>query len=546
MGEGMGQLRHRRMAAPTTLWGTVLGLLLLAVAGSGFIVASLALMAGGRAYVHGEGRWSKAQQEAVFYLDRYAELGKEEDLARARRALRVPLGDLDARLAMEAPELDRERAVAGLRRGENDPQDIPGMIWLFRYFADAPYVREAVAAWEEADEHILALDGLADRLEKEWASPPPDADAIVEVRRKLGRIDRALRHLETRFSQSLGEGMRRLETLMAVLGVAVLLVFAVAALGLFRWATRRIRVSERKFWASFEHAPLGMALLGADGDLREVNDTFCTIVDRARSRLMGMSVADLLHSEDREEVRRELLALPPNPEARVAVEVRFLRPGSTILWGRLTVSPFPGNGRGTRFIVVLEDVSEAKALKEQLSHEAQHDPLTGLANRRTFERVLDEALIEAREQDMRHTVAFVDLDRFKGVNDTCGHAAGDAALREVAHAMRERLRTSDLIARLGGDEFGIILRRCPADRGREVLGELRSALASHVFTWGEHEMSFGASVGMVEIHAGTPDAASAMSAADQACYQAKKRGGGCVETGPPRSRSEAESSPPHP
>jgi diguanylate cyclase (GGDEF)-like protein/PAS domain S-box-containing protein len=525
----MERVGARRRVAPVPLFGSVLGLLLLAVVGGAFIVASLALLAGGRAYVYGEGRWSKAQQETVFYLDRYAEGGDMADLVRARRALRVPLGDLDAREAMEAPELDRERAVAGLLRGQNEPEDIPKMIWMFRYFADAPHIRDAGAAWMASDEHILALAGLADELEKAWWSPPPDASAIAATRRDLGRIDRTLRPLETRFSQSLGEGMRRLEGAVAVLGALLLLALAAAALGLFRWATRRIRASERKFWASFEHAPLGMVLLSDDGVLQEVNDTACDILGRSRSALVGKRIAGLLHPEDRD--RPALPVLPPAEGAREAVDVRFMRPDWTTLWGRLSVSRFPDNGLGTRSIAVLEDVSEAKALEEELSHQARHDPLTGLANRRAFERELDGALVDARDESTRHTLAFVDLDRFKRINDTSGHVAGDAALQEIARLMGEGLRTSDVLARLGGDEFGVILWRCPIDRGMALLDGVAGAISKYAFTWEGQTHTLGSSMGVVEIHGGTGDVASVMRAADRACYVAKSQGGGRVRGG---------------
>ncbi|MFW5924976.1 MAG: GGDEF domain-containing protein [Myxococcota bacterium] len=525
----MGHLDARNTGRSVPLWGTALGLVLLAVAGGAFTAASLTLIAGGRAYVHGEGRWSKAQQEAVFYLDRFAEKGRPRDLAQARRALRVPLGDMEARAAMEAPELDRERARGGLLQGQNDPRDIPKMIWMYRYFANAPYVRDAVAVWAESDDHIMALAALANRLEEEWRSPAPEAATIVDIRQDLGRLDHTLRRLETRFSHHLSEGMRHLEALVALLSAAVLLALATAALGLFRWATRRVRASERKFWASFEHAPLGMVLLADEGTLQEVNDTFCSIVGRPRSELLGMRIANLLHPDDVEGEHASLPVPPGGRDDTTVVEARLVRPDGTTLWGRLSASEFPDDGRGTRSIAVLEDVSEARALAEELSYQATHDPLTGLLNRRTFERELDEALLEVREKGTEHTLAFVDLDRFKRVNDTCGHAAGDAALRKIAGLIGENLRTSDVLARLGGDEFGIILRRCPVDRGKKVLAGVREALARNTFTWDGHTFSVGSSVGVVNVHGGTPDAASVMRAADLACYQAKGQGGGCVE-----------------
>lgn len=517
------------MGRNVSRWGATLGLVLLAVAGATLIVAGLKLLAGARAYVHGEGRWSKAQQEVVFYLDRFAETGHPDELARARQALRVPLGDMDARKAMEAPDLDAERARQGLFEGENHPGDVPKMIWMFRYFTDAPYVRDAVAVWRETDEHILALAELADQLEREWAAGAQDLGTVAAIRGDLRRIDRTLRALETRFSESLSEGMRLLETAVAALSVIVLLVLALAAIVLFRWATRRVRASERMFWESFEHAPLGMALLTEGGAVQEVNDTFCAIMDRSRTELLGTRIAELLHAEGRAEGEASLGALPESEEDTTVVEASFARPDGSSVWGRLSVSGFPVNERGTRFIAVLEDVSSAKALAEELAYEARHDPLTGLVNRRSFERELDAALAEAHEKGTRHTLVFVDLDRFKRINDTCGHGAGDEVLQEVARLMGDHLRTSDVLARLGGDEFGIILRRCPIERGTEILDQVRGALTRYCFDSNGETFTVASSMGVVEIHERTPDAASVLGAADRACYRAKAQGGDRVE-----------------
>lgn len=122
--------RGRIARAEGWLFGS--SMVVLALAGIGIILAALAVLSGGRAYVHGEGRYAKAQQEAVFHLDRYADNGARQDLAEARRALDVPFGDYRARQAIQGPEFDYDAAYEGLRQGQNSPTGIPTMIWLFR------------------------------------------------------------------------------------------------------------------------------------------------------------------------------------------------------------------------------------------------------------------------------------------------------------------------------------------------------------------------------------------------------------------------------
>ena len=118
--------------------------------------------------------------------------------------------------------------------------------------------------------------------------------------------------------------------------------------------------------------------------------------------------------------------------------------------------------------VMLHDVSELRGITQQMSYQASHDALTGLVNRREFERRLGEALEVARGGRQGHVMCYLDLDRFKAVNDTSGHLAGDNMLREVAALIREAVRDSDTVARLGGDEFGVLLVGCPLDKARQI------------------------------------------------------------------------------
>jgi diguanylate cyclase (GGDEF)-like protein/PAS domain S-box-containing protein len=126
-------------------------------------------------------------------------------------------------------------------------------------------------------------------------------------------------------------------------------------------------------------------------------------------------------------------------------------------------------------VMILRDASSSRSLARRLSHEANHDPLTGLYNRREFDRVLRAAMEQAREQGVRHVLAHMDLDRFKQVNDLGGHEAGDTLLRELSELLRRHLRGEDVMARLGGDEFGVLLHRCDLAAAMRVAEELRVA-----------------------------------------------------------------------
>ncbi len=175
-------------------------------------------------------------------------------------------------------------------------------------------------------------------------------------------------------------------------------------------------------------------------------------------------------------------------------------------------------------VVVLRDVTAENSLAKRLSFEASHDPLTGLQNRRAFFELLDEAVRGARERGEQHAVAFLDLDRFKVVNDQFGHAAGDRLLREIGPVMGRVVRGGDILARIGGDEFGLLLTNCRIDDARNVADKVRAAVDEYRI---EHEgqwLGIGVCIGLAPINAATVSAAAVIAAADAACYQAKGAG----------------------
>ena len=175
-------------------------------------------------------------------------------------------------------------------------------------------------------------------------------------------------------------------------------------------------------------------------------------------------------------------------------------------------------------VTVFHDVSVARNLQRELSFQASHDPLTGLYNRREFDREVMRALERAARDDQDHTLCYLDLDQFKVVNDTCGHAAGDLLLQMLTEELRTRLRKADILARLGGDEFGLLLAHCPVQRAVEVAESLRAAVNAFRFQWQDKTFQIGVSIGLVQLSARIANAAEALAAADMACYAAKDDG----------------------
>lgn len=182
-------------------------------------------------------------------------------------------------------------------------------------------------------------------------------------------------------------------------------------------------------------------------------------------------------------------------------------------------------------VIVFHDVTERRRAVHKLSHEATHDSLTGLISRQEFERRLVRVLEEATVGKAEHALCYLDLDRFKIVNDMCGHEAGDDLLRTIGSLLTGGLRSRDTVARLGGDEFGVLLEHCSLDKAEEIAGKLQQAIEDFDYVWQGKSFSLGASIGVVPITAASERMADVLRAADAACYAAKQAGGNRVHLG---------------
>ncbi|MBD2775322.1 EAL domain-containing protein [Iningainema tapete] len=182
------------------------------------------------------------------------------------------------------------------------------------------------------------------------------------------------------------------------------------------------------------------------------------------------------------------------------------------------------DGKIVGAVMVFQDVSHTRNMARQLSWQASHDALTGLFNRREFENRLDGALDSAKTHEQQHALLYLDLDRFKIVNDTCGHIAGDELLCQIITLFPSLVRSTDTIARLGGDEFGILLEDCPLEPALRIANKLLQSIQQFRFVWQEKTFKIGVSIGLVLLNADMHSTKDALSAADTACYLAKNKG----------------------
>ena len=258
----------------------------------------------------------------------------------------------------------------------------------------------------------------------------------------------------------------------------------------------------------------GQQLLGAQFD-QLVGKSFAeaaALVDETDRHSLGDPVRKALASGGRVTMGRRAVLVPNNgaPERSVEISVTPLRFEAKEIVG---------------VVLVLHDTSELRGLTRQMTYQASHDALTGLVNRREFERRLQEALDSAQTGDSTHALCYLDLDRFKPVNDTCGHTAGDNMLRELASLMKDAVRDSDTVGRIGGDEFALLLVGCPLDKARQIADDVVRSVNEFRFVWKDKIFNVGVSIGLVEIGRDGGSIEDILNSADSACYVAKKQGG---------------------
>jgi diguanylate cyclase (GGDEF)-like protein len=388
---------------------------------------SLEMLSSVRAYVGGEGLWSKGQKDAIHFISIYSQTGDERFFDRFKTAIAIPLSDRAARYALEQHPPDLDAARDGLLGGGNHPGDIPGMIRLFRYFQHGPYMATAIKHWRGTDPFLDQLVSLGAAIHQELSSAPGAALRAAVYKEQIDLIDRRLAPFANAFSESLGEGSRFIKSVLTVAN----LLAALSLVFLIVWHTRKM----------------------------------------LKQRL------------------------------------------------------------------ILE-ASEGEFV-ERLSWQASHDALTGLVNRREFEIRLGTALDKLSRQPSEHSLMFLDLDQFKVVNDTCGHAAGDQLLKQTSTLLHETLGASGLLARLGGDEFGVLLENCDANSAIGIAERLRLAVQELRFVWNGCVFSISSSVGLV--HVAEADAMEeTLRSADMACYMAKEKGRNRVQVYHPSDAELAE------
>jgi diguanylate cyclase (GGDEF)-like protein/PAS domain S-box-containing protein len=430
----------------------------------------------------------------------------------------------------------------------------PGEHWLAviaEGTADAIAVldRDAVLLWANPAAEDLFGYELADRRGRVILDlvHPEDLDLVVGSLAEMANIELPGAPLEVRARAADGHWIY-VEVVTTNLlederlGGMIISIRDITA----RRAAESARASaQRVLDHTFAHNPVGLVLTTLDGHFVKVNPAFCEFLGMTEAELLADNYRSLTPPKEYEAEQSEMAAVIRGERPTFSADKKIVRRDGTRAIGELTISMLE-DPDGVRLVFgQLRDVTEQRELQAQLEHRSLHDPLTGLANRELFADRVSLAHHRHRRYGNGLSVAFVDLDDFKTVNDALGHAVGDELLRGVAERLTERFRATDTVARVGGDEFAVLLDEAGETHDAEQLAGEIVALFDEPFVLAGRRLRVGASVGIAPMIPGRDDRRGVeelVADADLAMYAAKQAGKGRWRAFRPSMRSRAAAS----
>jgi diguanylate cyclase (GGDEF)-like protein/PAS domain S-box-containing protein len=409
-------------------------------------------------------------------------------------------------------------------------------------FLSLPLDNEELFLWNRVRGEVRQVEEKAARIQELIQN-----DALAEARRKIEQdlsphqtrmmagwdqlldLQRAKNQAALHEAQVARERARDLSIALSAVAMLVGIIITV-------FVVRLSRRMEKDLFEEKERAQVTLQAIG-DGVIRFDHDLRVGYLNPAAENMLGITAReardktlnDILKLFDRQD-RNDLTA--PLAEEVIRGNQVDLPPTANLVStqgmeyeveGKCSPIHSPeGDIEGG--VLVIRDVTEAREMQRTLVWQADHDGLTGLMNRRAFEEHVSRALNSKRASDHPLSLLFIDLDHFKQVNDSAGHAAGDELLRQLGKVMQSRIRDNDFLARLGGDEFAIMLTACPHEMAEKIAAVVRDSIANLNFVWegGNHQV--GASIGVVHVPPTWETLDECLAAADAACYKAKHNG----------------------
>ncbi|MCG8379069.1 MAG: EAL domain-containing protein, partial [Proteobacteria bacterium] len=292
-----------------------------------------------------------------------------------------------------------------------------------------------------------------------------------------------------------------------------------------------LQISEERFSLAMQGASDGLWDWDLKTDKVYFSPRWLSMLGYQEDEIKGElnSLRNLLHPDDTEKTFRQVNDFQTGKIDTFSIEFRMQHKQDFYIHILSRAFGVKNNtGEIIRMVGTHTDISETTRLSRQLEYQASHDPLTSLVNRAEFERRLQRLIEEQSIQIPGHAVCYLDLDNFKIINDTCGHLAGDAMLKQLSELLSTSVRSRDTLARLGGDEFAILMEHCSLKQAYSVAEKILSIVQDFKFSWDGNKFTVGVSIGLVPIVETSGSVTDILSAADNACYMAKDAGRNCI------------------
>ena len=293
-------------------------------------------------------------------------------------------------------------------------------------------------------------------------------------------------------------------------------------------AEKALKSSEERFRILYDNNPLMLLTIDEYCTILSINDKELNALGYEKDEIVGQPITKLCPQDQKSDIKTTIKRFFDHPDKVHSLEKQMTRKDGSVFYVREVIRILNDFEARPMALIACEDITERRLMHEKLTYQATHDALTNLINRTEFERQTECLILSAATNNAAHALCFIDLDQFKVVNDTCGHAAGDALLRQVSELLKNMIRKGDTLARLGGDEFAILMEYCGLDDAHQVTLCVLEAIREFQFVWDNQRFRISASIGMVPILPTTTSFTEVLKQADTACYIAKDKGRNCI------------------
>ncbi|WP_154223260.1 sensor domain-containing diguanylate cyclase [Marinicella rhabdoformis] len=474
--------------------------------------------AGVEAFVSSNSHWTLAHTKAKYALDDYFDSHNKSDFKKFEDHIKICLDIRQSLIAFEQGEY--KKGISSLQHTSIHPNNMSDMSFLYRFFYNIPQVKQLLYNWKLANQKIYEFHSVAQLTQQAITNKAPKH--IIEIHKsKVEKSYNQARPIES----SLENAVRQVTTWIGQMtfrltAIIYILLGLMLYLGIKR-ALNAFHERDALYHATFHHANVGIIQLSLNGKIQRMNQTFCDMFSVTTKDMKNRNVKDILENHDNHQPQNiDILNTLSPDEPTFSYHFKIKSRKGMLLWLKATITKiFNQQNLALYHIAMIEDISELHAMNEQLKQMAHHDYLTGLSNKFAFENHLSNAVKEGQTG----VLFYMDLDKFKVINDTAGHAAGDQALTEVAQVLRLSFKKDDMVARIGGDEFAAFVSNINLQVAEKIKTGITKSIEQHLITYQDQSFHIGISIGLAATDNSTLSSKQLMLQADTAAYESKSQ-----------------------